>query len=140
MIEKKHRIEDALEAVRSAQEEGMVPGGGTTLLRVSNIIKDDISRLNLSNHDQELGAKIVLDAVKDPIRQMAINASCSPDLISAMVEKTEGNDGYNFVTGEITDLLKAGVIDPAKVTRVALQNAASVATALITSGHAVVEI
>ena len=140
MIEKKHRIEDALEAVKSAQEEGMVPGGGTTLLRVSNIIRDNISRLNLSNHDQELGAKIVLAAVKDPIRQMAINASCSPDLISAMVEETEGNDGYNFVTGEITDLLKAGVIDPAKVTRVALQNAASVATALIISGHAVVEI
>tara|TARA_R110002110_G_scaffold178452_8_gene383517 strand:+ start:4133 stop:5716 length:1584 start_codon:yes stop_codon:yes gene_type:complete len=140
MVEKKHRIEDALEAVKSAQEEGMVPGGGTALLRVANIVENDISRLNLTNHDQELGAKIIFDAAKEPIRQMALNASYSPDLVTAMVEEAQDHYGYNFVTGEITDLLEAGVIDPAKVTRVALQNAASVATALITSGHAIIEI
>jgi len=140
MVEKKHRIEDALEAVKSAQEEGMVPGGGTALLRTSDIVGNDLSRLNLSNHDQELGAKIVLDASKEPVRQMARNASASPDLVSAMVEDAQGPDGYNFATGKITNLLEDGIIDPAKVTRVALQNAASVAGALITSGHAVVEI
>jgi chaperonin GroEL len=140
MIEKKHRIEDALEAVKSAQEEGMVPGGGTALLRVAKTVREDIRRLELDNHDQELGASIVLDASKEPVRQMSLNASESPDIIISMIESAENNQGYNFVSREIVDMMSAGVIDPVKVTRTALQNAASVATSLITSGHAVVEL
>jgi len=140
MIEKKHRIEDALEAVKSAQEEGMVPGGGTALLRVAKIVREDIRRLELDNHDQELGASIVLDAAKEPARQMSLNASESPDIIISMIESAENSHGYNFVSREIVDMMSAGVIDPVKVTRTALQNAASVATSLITSGHAVVEL
>ena len=134
MIEKKHRIEDALEAVKSAQQEGVVPGGGIALLRASRGLE-----VETTSHDQELGVKIVLDAVKDPIRQMAMNAGESPDLILAAVEKEDGSMGIDFTNGQVIDMLEEGIIDPVKVTRCALQNATSVASTLITTNHAIIE-
>ena len=135
MIEKKHRIEDALEAVRSAQQEGIVPGGGVTLLRASRGIHVDVA-----NDDQGLGVKIILEAVKDPVKQMANNAGLSPDVIIEKVLAEKGSMGMNFYSGEIVDLFEEGVIDPAKVTRTALQNAVSVASTLITTNYAIIEV
>ena len=137
MIEKKHRIEDALEAVKSAQQEGIVAGGGVALVRASNNTELNIEA---ENEDQVFGIEIVREAVKAPLRQMALNCGLSPDLVLAQVEATEGSVGYNFRTDEMADMLETGVIDPAKVTRTALQNAASAAGTLITTSHAIVEI
>ena len=137
MIEKKHRIEDALEAVKSAQQEGIVAGGGVALVRASNNTELNIEA---ENEDQVFGIEIVREAVKAPLRQMALNCGLSPDLVLAQVEATEGSVGYNFRTDEMVDMLETGVIDPAKVTRTALQNAASAAGTLITTSHAIVEI
>ena len=133
MIEKKHRIDDALEAVRSAQEEGIVAGGGIALLRTSTGID-----ITTDNEEQAIGAKIILDAVEEPLRQMAINAGKSPDLIVDRVRRLTGNNGFNFMTDNVGDMLEQGIIDPAKVTRCALQNAVSVASTLITTSHAIV--
>ncbi len=135
MIEKKHRIEDALEAVKSAQEEGMVSGGGVTLLRAAQ----DIDYVEYDNEDQVLGKQIILSAIESPLRQMAINCGLSPDLIVEKVLASEEGLGYNFVTNNIADMFEEGVIDPAKVTRTALQNATSVSSTLITTNYAVIE-
>ena len=134
MIEKKHRIDDALEAVRSAQEEGIVPGGGISLLKsVSDI------EIQTDNEEQALGVKIVIEAVEEPIRQMAINAGLSADIVVKQVrETTTFNHGMNFLTGDIVNLLDSGVIDPVKVTKCALQNAVSVSSTIITTSHAIV--
>ncbi len=134
MIEKRHRIEDALEAVRSAQQEGIVPGGGVALLRA---IKD--FKIETVSDDQKLGVDIILNAVKAPLSQMAENAGHSPDLVISMVENSEVAEGYDYQTGEIINMIESGVVDPAKVTRCALQNAASAAGTLITTSHAIVE-
>ena len=133
MIEKKHRIDDALEAVRSAQEEGIIAGGGVALLRCSTGLP-----VTTDNEEQAIGAKIILDAVEEPLRQMAKNAGKSPDLIVDRVRHLSGNKGYNFMTDDVTDMLDSGIVDPAKVTRCALQNAVSVASTLITTSHAIV--
>jgi chaperonin GroEL len=133
MMEKKHRIDDALEAVRSAQEEGIVAGGGIALIRSSIDINIDTD-----NEEQAIGAKIILDAVEEPLRQMAKNAGKSPDLIVDRVSRLEGNNGYNFMTDSVVNMLDEGIVDPAKVTRCALQNAVSVASILITTSHAIV--
>ena len=134
MIEKKHRIDDALEAVRSGQEEGVVPGGGVALLKSVTGIE-----IQTENEEQALGAKIVIEAVEEPIRQMASNAGLSPDIIVKQVrETTTFNHGMNFLTGDIVNLLENGIIDPVKVTRCALQNAVSVASTIITTSHAIV--
>ena len=136
MTEKKHRIDDALEAVRSAQEEGIVLGGGVALLRAVNGLK-----VKTDNEDQELGVKIIIEAVEEPLRQMAINAGESPDIIVSSVKNNIvcGPYGYNFVTRKIENLYDNGIIDPVKVTRCALQNAASVASTLITTNYAIVK-
>ena len=134
MIEKKHRIEDALEAVKSAQLEGIVPGGGTALIRAVQGLAVDVG-----NEDQRLGVEIVVKAVEDPIRQMALNAGTSPDIVVSSVEQEDFGYGWDFANNVLTNLLEDGIIDPVKVTRCALQNAASVAGALITSNHAIVE-
>jgi chaperonin GroEL len=134
MVEKKHRIEDALEAVRAAQQEGIVPGGGVALLRA---IKD--FKIEATTGDQRLGADIVLKAVRAPLSQMAQNAGHSPDLVISMVENSEMLEGYDYRTGEIINMIDAGVVDPTKVTRCALQNAASAAGALVTTSYAIVE-
>jgi len=133
MIEKRHRIEDALEAVHAAQEEGIVPGGGIALLRCKNF------SLEFENEDQLFGANIIRKSLEAPIRQMARNSGESEDLILDLVEKEEGGNGYDFRSGKLTNMLDAGIIDPAKVTRVALQNAVSVASTLITTNNAIVE-
>ena len=134
MIEKKHRVEDALEAVKSAQMEGIVVGGGTALVRASHDLD-----LSLDNEDQKIGANIIREAVKFPIKQMAINAGESPDLILSNVLTSDGDLGWDFADNKLTDLYEAGVIDPVKVTRVALQNAVSAASTLITTNYAIVE-
>jgi len=134
MTEKKHRIEDALEAVRSAQQEGIVIGGGAALLRASeeiNIIGDD--------DEQQYGATVVRNACREPLRQMASNAFESSDIIIDKILTADENYGWNFRTGELVNLFKSGVIDPVKVTRVALQNAASCAGTLITTNYGIVQ-
>ena len=132
MIEKKHRIEDALEAVKSAQEEGIVPGGGCTLLRCASF------EAEYDNEDQKIGGEILRKSLCAPVRQMAINSGESPDLI---VDKVLNSDtkGWDFKKSELVDMLKEGIIDPAKVTRTAIQSAVSVASTLVTSSNAIVE-
>ena len=136
MTEKKHRIEDALEAVKSAQEEGIVGGGGTALLRATTAL----AKVETENADQECGVEIISEAIRAPLRQMAINCGLSPDLILSMVEGEDDNMGYDFRTDTLTNMIEAGIVDPVKVTRTALQNAASAAGTLITTSHAIVEI
>ena len=136
MTEKKHRIEDALEAVKSAQHEGIVPGGGVALLRAANAMP----QMEVDNEDQELGIMIIRKAVTAPLRQMALNCGLSPDLIEAEIQEAPENCGYNFRDFSIVDMLDAGIIDPVKVTRSALENAASAAGTLITTSHAIVEL
>ncbi len=133
MLEKKHRIDDALEAVRSAQEEGIVAGGGTALLRATQGLS-----ITTESEEQAIGVKIIFEAVEEPLRQMAINAGKSPDIVVDMVRHQDKNWGFNFLTDEAVNMLEAGIIDPAKVTRCALQNAVSVASTLITTSHAIV--
>lgn len=135
MIEKKHRIEDALEAVRSAQQEGIIPGGGVALLRCI----DDVEGLEGDNEEQNLGIKIVLKALEEPVRQMAINAGESPDMIVSQIKAQEFNFGYDFLNRKFINMLEAGIIDPAKVTRCAVENAASAAGTLITTNYAIVQ-
>ena len=133
MIEKRHRIDDALEAVRSAQEEGIITGGGTALMRASQSLS-----VETDNDEQAMGVSIVLEAVEEPLRQMALNAGESPDIIVNKVTSTRPPFGYNFVTNEIENLYENGIIDPVKVSRCALENAASVASTLITTNYAIV--
>ena len=134
MTERKHRIEDALSAVRSAQEEGIVPGGGTALLRASRSLA-----ITTNSSEQALGAAIVAEACKEPIRQMAKNAGESADIIIQNVLDKKGNTGWNFAAHELCDLLSAGVIDPVKVTKTALKNAASCAGTLITTNYGIIQ-
>ncbi len=128
MKEKKARVEDALHATRAAVEEGIVPGGGTALIRAQAALGD----LKLSG-DEATGADIVRRAIEAPLRQLAANAGVEGALIVAEVKKQSGNIGYNVATGEYVDLIKAGVVDPTKVTRSALQNAASISGLLLTT-------
>jgi chaperonin GroEL len=134
MIEKKHRIEDALEAVRAAQAEGIVPGGGVPLIRATQVTEFEVD-----NEDQALGVEIVRKAVFAPLRQMAENAGESPDIIQTIVAGLEGSSGYDFRNRSTCDLLETGIIDPAKVSRCALQNAVSAAGTLITTNHAIIQ-
>ena len=134
MIEKKHRIDDALEAVNSAQEKGIVPGGGVALLRCRSFV------MEAENEDQRIGEMIIRKALEAPIRQMAENAGVSGDLIIHKIEnETEPNAGWDFKTGKIVDMISSGIIDPSKVVSTAIQNAVSVASTLITTNNAIVE-
>ncbi|HIA47589.1 MAG TPA: chaperonin GroEL [Candidatus Hydrogenedentes bacterium] len=135
MKEKKARVEDALHATRAAVEEGIVAGGGTALIRCQNAP----NKLNLEG-DEAIGAAIVKRAIEEPIRQLAANAGDEGSTIVQHVKSKKGTLGYNVATGEFEDLMKAGVIDPTKVVRVALQNAASVAGLLLTTEVLVAEI
>ena len=134
MIEKKHRIEDALEAVRSAQQEGIVPGGGVALLRATEGLE-----VATDNEEQALGVKIVLRAAEEPIRQMALNAGESPDIIVSMVKSEVFDAGYDFLNRRVIMMVETGIIDPVKVTRCAIQNAASAAGTLITTNYSIVQ-
>ena len=134
MTEKKHRIEDALEAVNSAQEEGIICGGGVALLKASRTLNTATS-----NSDQALGAQIVAEACKEPIRQMAFNAGESADIIIERVLKAKTNYGWDFREGVLKNLYDTGVVDPVKVTRTALQNAASCAGTLLTTNYGIIQ-
>jgi chaperonin GroEL len=135
MKEKKARVEDALHATRAAVEEGIVPGGGVALLRARTSIKD----LKGENADQDAGIKIVLRALEEPLRQIVANAGDEPSVALNKVAEGKGNYGYNAQTGEYGDLVETGVLDPAKVVRTALQNAASVAGLILTTDAMVAE-
>jgi chaperonin GroEL len=128
MKEKKARVEDALHATRAAVEEGIVPGGGTALIRC----QDCIDGLKLEG-DELIGSKIVQRAIESPLRQLALNAGDEGATVVQNVKAKKGNVGYNAETGEYEDLIKAGILDPTKVTRSALQNAASIAGLLLTT-------
>ncbi|HMC38226.1 MAG TPA: chaperonin GroEL [Acidimicrobiales bacterium] len=128
--EKKHRIEDALSATRAAIEEGIVAGGGTALLRTRPAVAEVVAKLS---GDEATGANIVLRALEEPLKWIAINAGFEGSVIVQQAERETGSTGLNASTGEFVDLVKAGVIDPAKVTRSALQNAASIAALLLTT-------
>ena len=136
MKEKKARVEDALHATRAAVEEGVVPGGGVALLRVRQALKN----LKGENHDQEAGIKIVLRALEEPMRQIVANAGAEPSVVVNKVLEGKGNYGFNAQTDEYGDLVEMGVIDPTKVTRTALQNAASVAGLMLTTDAMVAEL
>ena len=128
MKEKKARVEDALHATRAAVEEGIVPGGGTALIRATGQIGD----LGLSG-DEATGADIIVSAIEAPLRQLAANAGLEGALIVEKVKNASGNEGYNVATGDYVDLIEAGVVDPTKVTRSALQNAASISGLMLTT-------
>ncbi|UCB54077.1 MAG: chaperonin GroEL [Thiotrichales bacterium] len=136
MKEKKARVEDALHATRAAVEEGIVPGGGVALIRACAAVKD----LTGDNHDQDIGIKIALRAMEDPLRQIVDNAGEEASVVLAKVADGEGNFGYNAATGEYGDMVQMGILDPTKVTRSALQNASSVAGLLITTECMVAEL
>ncbi len=136
MKEKKHRVEDALQATRAALEEGIVPGGGIALLQAAKAIRLD----RFEDEDEKTGAKIVLRALEAPLRQIADNAGLEGSVIVNDVRKAKKGHGLNALTGEIVDLVAAGVIDPAMVTRSALQNAASIAKNILTTEAIVAEV
>jgi chaperonin GroEL len=137
MKEKKARVEDALHAVRAATEDGIVPGGGVALLRCVSVL----DKLEIEGDTEEaIGVDIVRRAVEAPIRQIAENAGLDGAVISEQVKKAKGNQGFNALTNEHVDMVEAGVIDPAKVTRSALENAASIAGLLLTTEAIISEI
>ena len=135
MKEKKARVEDALHATRAAVEEGIVPGGGVALIRGQKALEG----LKLKG-DQAIGAEIIRRAVEQPLRTLADNAGVEGSIVVQEVKSRKGAEGYNVATGDYTDLLKAGVVDPTKVTRSALQNASSIAGLLLTTEAVVTEI
>jgi chaperonin GroEL len=136
MKEKKARVEDALHATRAAVEEGIVPGGGVALIRCVPALES----LKLKDDDEQIGVNIVKRAIEEPIRALAENAGVEGSVVVQEVKRRKGNEGYNVATNEYEDLVKAGVVDPKKVTRAALQNAASIAGLLLTTECLVTEI
>jgi chaperonin GroEL len=136
MKEKKARVEDALHATRAAVEEGIVPGGGVALLRCLPAIE----AINLKDEDEAIGVEIVKRALEYPTRWLAINGGYEGSVVVQEVRKRKGNEGFNVSTGEYEDLVKAGVVDPKKVTRAALQNAASIAGLLLTTECLITEV
>ncbi|MDE0604883.1 MAG: chaperonin GroEL, partial [bacterium] len=129
--EKKHRIEDAVSTTKAAIEEGVVAGGGVTLLRAQDAVNNAAD--SLSADDEATGARIVAKALEGPLAQIAVNAGLEGGVIVERVRNLEGNSGLNAATGEYEDLLTAGIIDAAKVTRSALQNAGSIAGLFLTT-------
>ncbi|HEX3692482.1 MAG TPA: chaperonin GroEL [Solirubrobacteraceae bacterium] len=136
MKEKKHRVEDALQATRAALEEGIVPGGGVALLQASLAVKVE----DIGDDDEKTGARIVLRALEEPLRQIANNAGLEGSVVVNDVRKAKTGEGLNAATNEIVDLVAAGVIDPAMVTRSALQNAAAIAKNILTTEAIVAEV
>ncbi|MEW6037711.1 MAG: chaperonin GroEL [Pseudomonadota bacterium] len=135
MKEKKARVEDALHATRAAVEEGIVPGGGVALIRAQQVLKT----LQGKNHDQTVGIAILRRAIEEPLRQIVANAGDEPSVVLAKVQEGTGTFGYNAGTGEYGDMIEMGILDPTKVTRSALQNAASVAALMLTTEAMVAE-
>ena len=135
MKEKKARLEDALHATRAAVEEGVVPGGGVALVRAQKAL----DKLTGINEDQNVGIRILSRAIEEPLRQIVQNAGEDGSVVLAKVRESKGSHGYNAATGEYGDLIEMGILDPTKVTRLALQNAASVAGLLLTTEVMVAE-
>jgi chaperonin GroEL len=136
MKEKKARVEDALHSTRAAVEEGVVPGGGVTLVRAIKAVE----AVKGDNEDQNVGIAIAMRAMSAPLRQIASNAGAEGSVVFDKVSHLTGNDGFNAATGEYGDMLAMGILDPAKVTRTALQAAASVAGLMITTEAMVSEV
>ncbi|MCG5535488.1 chaperonin GroEL [Ectothiorhodospira mobilis] len=136
MKEKKARVEDALHATRAAVEEGVVPGGGVALVRAL----ETMGEVKGGNHDQQMGIDIARLAMEEPLRQIVANCGDEPAVIMNKVRELKGNQGYNAATGEFGDMIEMGILDPTKVTRTALQNAASVAGLIITTEAMVAEL
>jgi chaperonin GroEL len=136
MKEKKHRVEDALQATRAALEEGIVPGGGVALLNAAEAVRKDIEVLE---GDERTGAGIILRALEEPLRQLAANAGLEGSVVVDKVRNAVKGQGLNVDSGELEDLVKAGIIDPTMVTRSALQNAASIAKNIVTTEAIVAE-
>ena len=136
MKEKKDRVEDALNATRAAVEEGYLPGGGTAYVRAADALKN----LKGENDDETTGINIVARSIEEPLRQIAENAGVEGSVIIQKIREGKGDFGYNARTGEYVNMFEAGVIDPTKVTRVALQNAASVAGMFLTTECGIVDI
>ncbi len=140
MKEKKHRVEDALQATRAALEEGIVPGGGVALLQASRPSISSNGGSSRRIDDESTGARIVLRALEEPLRQLAENAGLEGSVVVNDVRKAKKGHGLNAATNEIVDLVAAGIIDPAMVTRSALQNAASIAKNILTTEAIVAEV
>jgi chaperonin GroEL len=136
MKEKKARVEDALHATRAAVEEGVVPGGGVALIRALQ----GIEKLKGDNEDQDAGIRIAKRAMEAPLREIVANAGAEPSVVLNKVVAEKGNHGYNAATGEFGDMIKMGILDPTKVTRSALQNAASIAGLMLTTEAMVAEL
>jgi chaperonin GroEL len=136
MKEKKARVEDALHATRAAVEEGIVPGGGIALIRAQSALKN----VSLTDRDEQIGVDIIKRAIEEPLRMIVANAGGEGSIVVEKVRQAkEQNFGYNALTDTYEDLVQAGVIDPTKVTRTALQNAASIAALLLTTEALIVE-
>jgi chaperonin GroEL len=136
MKEKKARVEDALHSTRAAVEEGIVPGGGVALLRAQKAV----NRVKGDNHDQDVGVKILYRALEEPLRQIVANAGEEPSVVVNEIREKSGAYGYDAATGEYGDLVEKGIIDPTKVARTALQNAASVAGLILTTEAMIAEL
>jgi chaperonin GroEL len=136
MKEVKMRVEDALNATKAAAQEGIVVGGGVALLRAARVLDNH----NSDDPDVQTGIKIVRRALQEPIRRIAENAGTEGAVVVSEVEQLKGNKGFNAVTGEYEDLVAAGIIDPTKVVRTALQNAASISGLLLTTDAAITEL
>jgi chaperonin GroEL len=135
MKEKKHRVEDALQATRAALEEGIVPGGGVALLVAQKALN-----IEVGEEDEQTGAKIVHRALEEPLRQIAENAGLEGSVIVNEVRKAKKDYGLNAANGEMVNLITEGIIDPAMVTRSALQNAASIAKNILTTEAIIAEV
>ena len=138
--ERKLRIEDALNATRAANEEGIVPGGGVALLRIQQELAKGIDTIDFESDDEKVGYKILTAALDVPLRAIARNAGAKADVVVDCVLEKDGAYGYDALNSKYVDMFQAGIVDPAKVTRSALTNAASVASMLLTTEAAVVEL
>ena len=138
--EKKLRIEDALNATRAAKEEGIVPGGGVALVRVMQALTKKLETEKFESDDEKIGFRIMLDSLHIPLKQIADNAGLKGEVVVEEVKKLPTTEGYDALNNVYTDMLKAGIVDPAKVTRSALENAVSVASMLLTTEAAVVDV
>jgi len=139
MKEKKARVEDAMHATKAAVEEGIVPGGGVALLRAT-VALDKLAKDSDLSHDEKVGIGVVRRAAEEPMRWIATNAGQEGNMVVAKVRDLPAETGYNAATGEYENLIEAGVIDPAKVVRFAIQNAASIAGLMLTTEAVVAEI
>jgi chaperonin GroEL len=140
MIERKDRVIDALEAVKSAQAEGILPGGGTSLVFFSTLLEKELAENKDLTDDERFGQKILIEAMREPFRMIAENCGLNSEYLLEVQKRSEWSKGINFVNSESVNMIEAGIIDPAKVTRCALENAISAASTLLTTSHAVIEI